>query len=75
MGKHDYVAVRGRVYMVFDATIRPSGRVDLQPRPGLKQMEPGGQWAEEAQETVHGALAVVVHGVGGHVEEAVAGHL
>lgn len=61
--------------MVFDATIRPSGRVDLQPRPGLKQMEPGGQWGQEAKETVHGALAVVVHGVGGHVEEAVAGHL
>lgn len=61
--------------MVFDATIRPSGRVYLQPRPGLKQVDAGGQWADEAQERVHGALAVVVHGVGGHVEEAVAGRL
>ena len=35
--KHDHIAVGERVHMVFDATIRPLGRVGLLPGAGLKR--------------------------------------
>jgi hypothetical protein len=35
--KHDHLAVGERVFMVFDATIRPMGRVGLEPGAGLKR--------------------------------------
>jgi hypothetical protein len=35
--KHDHLAVGERVFMVFDATIRPTGRVGLEPGAGLKR--------------------------------------
>ena len=36
-GKHDHIAVGERVFMVFDATIRPSGQVGLEPGAGMKR--------------------------------------
>ncbi len=41
--KRDHFAVGERVFMVLDATIRPAGRVGLEPGAGLKRFMDSGQ--------------------------------
>jgi hypothetical protein len=47
--------------MVFDATIRPSGRVGLQPRAGMKRFTLAGQPDLRAHGIVYAVLAVASH--------------
>jgi hypothetical protein len=67
-GKHDHLAVGERVYMVFDATIRPSGPVGLEPGAGLKHISLPVQSDTETLEIVYAGRAVVLQwllGTGG----------
>lgn len=50
--KHDHIAVGERVFKVFDATIRPSGRVGLEPGAGLKRFTA----LSESDGRMHGIL-------------------
>lgn len=51
-----------RVFMVFDATIRPSGRVGLQPGAGMKRFTHPGQPERRRRGIVHVQRAVVLQG-------------
>lgn len=48
--------------MVFDATIRPSGRVGLQPGAGMKRFTHPGQPERRRRGIVHVQRAVVLQG-------------
>lgn len=58
--KHDHIAVEERVFMVFDATIRPAGRVGLEPGAGLKRFTVCGQPERGMRGMVYAARAVVL---------------
>lgn len=59
-GKHDHLAVGERVFMVLDATIRPTGRVGLQPGAGLKRFTPSGQSDAKGAGIMYARRAVVL---------------
>ena len=66
--KRDHIAVGERVFMVFDATIRPTGRVGLLPGAGLKRFTPSGQSDAACPGIMYAHRAVVVQrllGAGG----------
>jgi hypothetical protein len=57
--KRDHIAVGERVFMVFDATIRPLGHVGLQPGAGMKRFTPRGQSTSKMHGVMHARRAVV----------------
>jgi hypothetical protein len=59
-GKHDHLAVGERVYMVFDATIRPTGRVGLEPGARLKRSTRMSEWQQRSAGIVYAGRAVVL---------------
>jgi hypothetical protein len=58
--KHDHIAVGERVFMVFDATIRPTAGVGLQPGAGLKRFTVRSQSGARKRGIVHAGGAVAL---------------